>query len=90
MHMFEKLTTGLQNWNAKYDERQKLQHTYLAMIVVLTVGAGLISLVSPTVGHRIMFVVLAAVIAFAANAIVWNLLNSGLLAKLTVQSRRRK
>lgn len=88
--MFEKLTTGLQSWNVSYDGRQKLQHTYLALIVVLTVVAGLISLVSPTVGHRLMYVVLAAVIAFATNAIVWNLLNSGLLAKLTVQARRRK
>ncbi|HKR82035.1 MAG TPA: hypothetical protein VJR27_03465 [Candidatus Saccharimonadales bacterium] len=88
--MFEKLTTGLQGWNTAYSERQKLQHTYLALIAVLTVVAGLVSLVSPSAGHRLMYIVLAAVIAFATNAIVWNLLNSGLLAKLSATARRRK
>ena len=90
MHMFERLTVGLKGWNAKYGERQKLQHTYLAMIVILTVIAGLISLLSAKLGHNLMFVVLAAVIAFITNGVIWNLLNSGLLLKLSASVRRKK
>lgn len=90
MHMFEHLTADLQNWHAAYGERQKLQHTYLAMIVVLTVIAGLISLMNEALGHDLMFVVLAAVIAFIINAVVWNLLNSSLLLKLGVKPKRQR
>ena len=88
--MFERLLPALQVWHARYGERQKLQHTYLALIVGLTVIAGLTSLVRVRLGHQLMFVVLAAVIAFITNAVVWNLLHSGLLMKLPRDHRTRK
>lgn len=88
--MFEGFISFLNNWNAKYGERQKLQQVYLAIIVVVTVFAGLVSLVRPRLGHDIMYIVGAALVAFFANAIAWHLLHSAVLFKLGSAARKRR
>ncbi|HSX08166.1 MAG TPA: hypothetical protein VLG11_04710 [Candidatus Saccharimonadales bacterium] len=88
--MFESFVLFLNNWNAKYGERQKLQQLYLAIIAVVTVLAGLVSLVRPRLGHNIMYIVGAALVAFLVNAIAWHLLHSAVLLKLGSTARKRR
>jgi hypothetical protein len=73
-------------WNNNTSERQKLQHTYLVVTVAVILIAGVVSLVRADLGHDIMIIALIALGAFLANALVWNLLSSVVLAKLTART----
>lgn len=79
----------LAEWNAKYSERQKLQHVYLIVGIVGILVAGLMTLLFPDLGHNIVLVALAALGAFILNAIVWNLLKAGLISNLPTRPRRK-
>jgi cell division protein FtsW (lipid II flippase) len=85
----DQLKTVLNDWNKTKTERQKLQHTYVALIVIAIVVAGLVSLVNPDRGQQLTMVALVALLAFFLNAVVWNLLQSGLLSRLNSRTRRK-
>jgi cell division protein FtsW (lipid II flippase) len=85
----DQLKTVLNDWNKSKTERQKLQHTYVALIVIAIVVAGLVSLVNPDRGQQLTMVALVALLAFFLNAVVWNLLQSGLLSRLNSRTRRK-
>lgn len=80
--MLQDILDSLSRWNSATNERQKLQHSYLAVIIMVIIIAGLVSLVSASQGHQLAKVALFAIFAFIANGVVWNLLNSIILAKL--------
>ena len=63
----------LRNWNKSVSEREKLQHLYICIIVIVTVIAGLTALIDPLLGHQLIIVALIAGVAFLANALVWAL-----------------
>ncbi len=88
--MYEELKASLLRWNVNTSERQKLQHTYLFLIMVTIVVAGITSLISAKTGHRLMYIALGAVIIFLANAVVWSLLNSSVLLRFPTKTTRRK
>ena len=87
--MIEHLLTVLNSWNASKNERQKLQYALLAMTLVIVLLAGLISLLSPSIGHAVVRFALFAAAAFVANGFVWNLLQSLILSRLTSKPRRK-
>jgi hypothetical protein len=87
--MFEALAASLNKWNLTKTERQKLQHTYLALTFVIVLVAGITSFFNATLGHRVVLVALVSLGAFAANAIVWNLLQSSLIENLSAKPKRR-
>lgn len=86
----ESLKTRLIEWNARTNERQKLQHVYLAAAVLGILVAGLITLLFPELGHQIVIVALAALGAFFLNAVVWNLLKAALITYLPARPRRKQ
>lgn len=89
--MFESLQAFIKNWATTTTDRQKLQHTYLFLIVLVTFVAGVVTLLDAEKGHKVMYAVIVMTIAFLANALTWNLLNSAVLGKLTpAASTRRK
>lgn len=87
--MFENIKSVLESWNTSTGERQKLQHSYLVIAVIVVFGAGLVSLINAELGQDIVKIALFAVAVFLANAVVWNLLQSALLTKLAKKSRRK-
>jgi NADH:ubiquinone oxidoreductase subunit 6 (subunit J) len=87
--MFDVLLESLNTWNAAKSERQKLQHTLICLAGAIVLIAGIVSLFNAKLGHDIVRVALFAVAVFFANALVWNLLQSSLLSKLSTKSRRR-
>ncbi len=87
--MFEVLKNSLNSWNVQKSERQKLQHAYLALTVLVVLLAGIISLFDGELGHNIVLVALIAIGAYFVNSIVWNLLQASLLDKLSTKPKRK-
>lgn len=87
--MFEVLIASINNWNATKSERQKLQHAYLVLAVVIVLIAGVSALFDATLGHNIVKLALLALATFIVNAIGWNLLKSFLLDKLSKKPKRK-
>lgn len=87
--MFDALRNSLIGWNKRSSERQKLQHIYIIIIVVGVVVAGIVSLIDAVLGHNLLYIPMFSLIAFLANAVVWNLLQSVLITKLPKTQRRR-
>ena len=87
--MYDIFKSSLAEWNETKSERQKLQHAYLLLTVAVIMAAGVASLFNTRIGHQLAVIALLSAGAFLANAVIWNLMNSALLAKLPVRSKRR-
>jgi hypothetical protein len=87
--MFEGFKLYLNNWNYAKSERQKLQHCYLLLTISIVLLAGIISLFSVKVGHTIVLVALFTIAVYLANAIIWNLLQSALVSRLSTRPKRK-
>lgn len=88
--MFEILIASLNKWNATKTERQKLQHSYLVLALLIVLLAGIVSLFNATWGHRVVLIALGSVAGFTMNAIIWNLLKSSLLEKLSSKAKKER
>jgi len=89
--MFEHIQGFVKNWAVTTTDRQKLQHTYILLMIVITFIAGVVSFLDADKGHQVMYVVIVMAIAFLANAFAWSLLNSAILSKIApVTTVRRK
>lgn len=87
--MFELIKDSLNSWNKTKSERQKLQHVYIVLAGMVTVIAGLVSLINTDAGHTILLIAGIALLTFGVNALVWNLLQSSLLDKLSSKQKRK-
>ena len=85
--MFSALYNSIIEWNRSTNERQKLQHAYLTIAVVILLVAGLIGLIDSQSGQDLLGVSLFAGAVFLANTVVWSLMDSLVVTKL---SNRRK
>lgn len=86
--MFEVLMASLNKWNATKTERQKLQHSYIVLAFAIVLLAGIVSLFNANLGHQVVLVALGSTAAFAVNAVIWNLLKSSLIEKLSSRSKK--
>jgi hypothetical protein len=80
--MIQTLKDMLADWNARYSERAKLQHAYLAAIVFGIVLAGLVGLLNYDASRAILRVCFAGLGIVVVNAIGWALLFSFVVNKL--------
>jgi uncharacterized membrane protein len=78
----ESFTSLLIEWNKSTSERAKLQHTYMLLVVVTVVLAGLITLLNPALGHIIVTVAGFLFAALIANAIIWALLKTFVIDRI--------
>lgn len=85
--MFNALKESLQKWNTKYGERAKLQHAYIVAAIGLVVVAGIVGLINHNLSQNILLVAIVSAGAFLINAVVWSLLQSAVLSRI---SARRK
>jgi hypothetical protein len=86
--MLNALYNAILEWNRNTDDRQKLQHAYLTITIIIVLIAGLVSLVDPQSGQDLLIVSVAAAGIFLVNAVLWSLLDSVVLARLS--NRRKK
>ncbi len=87
--MFNALYNALLEWNRGSDDRQKLQHAYLVLTLLSVVIAGIVSLVDNQTGLDLLLITIAAGAIFLVNAVVWSLLESTLLARLSGRRKRQ-
>ena len=80
--MITALKDMLTEWNARYDERAKLQHAYIVISIVGIVVAGLVGLLNYDASRTILRVCFMGLGVFLVNAITWALLFSLVVNKL--------
>ncbi len=85
--MFSALQNAIIEWNRNTNERQKLQHAYLAIAVTVLLLAGLVSLIDSQSGQDLLNVSVFAAAIFIVNTLIWSLMDSIVVSKL---SNRRK
>lgn len=76
----QSLQDTLQAWNKRTSERVKLQHTYLCITVIMTILSGLVALLNADLGHKLIIIPGIAIGAFLANALVWALTKTYVIA----------
>ena len=86
--MFNALYDALLEWNRTSNERQKMQHAYLTIVIIAVIVAGLVSLVDAQAGQNLLLVSLVAGGIFLVNAVLWSLLESVVVTRLS--NRRKK
>lgn len=86
--MIKALYNALLEWYRSTDDRQKLQHAYVVILIVSLLVAGLVSLLDGPTGQDLLMITSAAGGIFLANAVVWSLLDSIVLGRLS--GRRKK
>lgn len=87
--MFEILMTSLNKWNVTKTERQKLQHSYIVLALIIVLFAGIISLFNANFGHKVVFIALGSIAIFIVNSVIWNLLQSSIIEKLSTKPKRK-
>ena len=83
--MYHSLKESLTAWSLETTERQKLQHTYIAIAIGLLVVAGVFGLINQDLGQQILAVAIAAAAIFLVNAIIWALLQSFILFRIAIE-----
>ena len=86
--MFNALYNSLLEWNRTSNDREKLQHLYLLIVVLSVIVAGIVSLVDNTAGQDLLVITLAAGAIFIVNAVLWSLLDSTVVARLSGRRKR--
>ena len=86
--MFNTFYNAILEWNRTTDDRQKLQHAYLTIAILVVVVAGLVSLLDSRAGQDLLFASVVAGGIFIVNALVWGVLDSVVIARLS--NRRKK
>jgi len=87
--VFQDTKDTLIKWSNSTTERHKLQHSYLAITIVVILIAGIVSLINAKLGHKLTYIALAAFSIFIINALVWNLLSSIVIAKIPKRIRHK-
>ncbi|OGL21961.1 hypothetical protein A2707_01245 [Candidatus Saccharibacteria bacterium RIFCSPHIGHO2_01_FULL_45_15] len=87
--MYQSFKSSLSSWSEETTDRQKLQHTYVAVAVLLLVAAGVIGLLNQSLGQQILALAIAAAAIFLINAVAWALLQSSVLLRLNDRSMAR-
>lgn len=88
--MIQAIKDMLIDWNATYNERAKLQHVYIVLILAGVVLAGLVGLLNYDASRTILRVCFAGAGIVVANAILWALLSSMVLARFPARRSGRK
>lgn len=86
--MFDALYNALLDWNRNSSDRAKMQHMYIVIVVVSLIVSGIVSLLDASLGRDMLVVTVAAGAVFLVNAVLWSLLDSVVLTRLS--NRRKK
>jgi len=87
--MLQAFKDSFVQWNQRTNDREKLQHTYIVLLMFVVFLAGLVSLFNATRSRQLMYAALALIITLAVNFVVWSLLKTTLLDRLPRPTRRR-
>lgn len=88
--MIDAIKDMLVKWNSTYNERAKLQHAYIMLVLAGIILAGLVGLLNYDASRTILRVCFAGLGIVVANAIIWALLSSMVLARIPSRRTNRK
>ena len=88
--MIELFKTVLFDWNGNKNQRIKLQQAYFAIIILLAMFAGVITLFSPSIGQHIMIVAAGFAGVYIVNGIIWTLLEGIIIRRVDDLKRSEK
>jgi len=88
-NMFENVRTAVTQWNQRTSDRQKLQHSYVVLLLAVIFLAGIVSLFSGERSRQLMYIAFALITTLVVNFLVWSLLKTTILDKLPRQTGRR-
>ena len=80
--MYSSFISSLVKWSEETSDRQKLQHTFVAVGIFFLIAAGLAGLVNYQLSQQILGLAFLAGIVFLVNLVVWALLQSLVLLPL--------
>jgi len=83
--MITALKVMLAEWNTRYSERVKLQHTYIVLSIFGIIVAGLVGLLNYDASRTILRICFVGIGIFFVNAISWALLYSSIVNRLPVR-----
>ena len=86
--MFKTLQEELIRWFKTADDRVKLQHSMLVLVVVLFVVSGLVGLLNTRIADLILQLAYVFIGAFVVNALTWALLHAFVFPHLQTKSGR--
>ena len=87
--MLKSLYNTIIEWNQSTNDRQKLQHLYVIIAIASVLVAGVVSLIDQDTGQDILKITGATVAVFLINAVLWSLLESIVVARLSGRRRRQ-
>ncbi|NCU38587.1 hypothetical protein EOL96_06045 [Candidatus Saccharibacteria bacterium] len=87
--MYNSVKKMLVKWNVSYDEREKLQHAYVALAFMLVISAGLIGLINYDLGQQMTAIALLFLVMFVVNLVFWTLLQGIVLMRLDKITRTK-
>lgn len=85
--MYQSIKEFLAHWDTQTTDRQKMQHAYITLALVLIVAAGVFGLLNQSLGQQILAVAIASAAIFLVNAIAWALLQSFILMNLAQKAK---
>jgi len=88
--MIEAMKDMLNHWNTTYNERAKLQHVYIILILIGVVLAGLVGLLNYDTSRTILRACFAGLGILVANAVIWALLSSMVLSRFPAPRRSNR
>jgi hypothetical protein len=88
--MINSLIVSLQEWNKNTSERAKLQHVYILLIIIITLLAGLVSLVNVNLGQVMLQFSFGSLFVFVINAVIWALIKSFVIDRLPNRRTTKK
>ena len=86
--MISALFNSLLEWNRTTNEREKLQHVYVTVSVLVVVIAGIVGLINEQTGRDLLRIAMAGGAIFLINAVLWSLIDSMVVSRLS--GRRKK
>lgn len=87
--MFNALQNAIIEWNRNTNERHKLQHAYIVIAIAVLLIAGLVSLIDSQSGQDLLDVSLFAAAIFIVNTLIWSLMDSMVVTKLSNRRKRQ-
>lgn len=84
--MIQNITDFLKEWNKKYDDRSKLQHSYAVIAIVALLIAGVVGLINHSLGQSVLFISIVFAAVFLVNAVWWALVEAFVVSKIPRRS----
>ena len=85
--MFENLSLVIHDWYNRTNDRQKLQHFYIALMCIAVIVAGVAALFKNNPSSLLVTFAGVIAVSFLTNLLAWSVLHAFVLEKLHDQKR---